>query len=109
MRAWSTRVKEEKDAIPQVIFNNKEFNQKLCDFSELYPGEQEWEAFATVLLSPLHNLAKDNDDANIEFSSQQDVSATWKLSEKMDPERVNSTYTTNYPNAVKLRPESRAW
>ena len=56
VRAWSTRVKEEKDAIPQVIFNNKEFNQKLCDFSELYPGEQEWEAFPTVLLSPLHNL-----------------------------------------------------
>ena len=25
------------------------------DFSELYPGEQQWEAFATVLWSPLHN------------------------------------------------------
>ena len=46
-------VKEEKDAIPQVIFSNKEFNQWLCDFSELYPGEQEWEAFAIVLVSSL--------------------------------------------------------
>ena len=26
------------------------------DFSELYPSEQEWEALAAVLLSPLHNL-----------------------------------------------------
>ena len=42
--------------------------------------------------------ARDNDDdANIDFSSQHDVSATWKLSEKMDLEGVNSTYTTNYP------------
>ena len=84
-------VKDEKDAIPQVIFNNKELNQLLCDFSELYPGEQEWEAFATLLLSPLHNLPGTNndDDANIHLSSQHDVSATWKLSEKMDPEGVN--------------------
>ena len=40
----------------------------MCDFSELRlypgegilsmhdPGEQEWEAFATALFSPLHNL-----------------------------------------------------
>ena len=41
--------------------------------------------------------ARDNDDANIDFSSHYDVSATWKLSEKMDPAGVNSTYTTNYP------------
>ena len=40
--------------------------------------------------------ARDNDDANTDFSSQHDVSATWKLSEKMDP-AGNSTYTTNYP------------
>ena len=38
-----------------------------------------------------------DDDANIHFSTQHDVSATWKLSEKMDPAGVNSTYTTNYP------------
>ena len=68
-------VKEEKDAIPQVIFSNKEFNQWLCDFSELYPGQQEWEAFAIVLVSSLHKSARDN-DANIDFSSQHDVSAT---------------------------------
>ena len=37
--------------------------------------------------------ARDNDDANVEFASQHDVSATWKLSEKMYP-GVNSTYTT---------------
>ena len=41
--------------------------------------------------------ARDNDDANIDFSSQHDVSATWKLSEKMDPAGVNSTYTSKYP------------
>ena len=40
---------------------------------------------------------RDNDNANIDFSSQHNVSATWKLSEKMDPAGVNSTYTTNYP------------
>ena len=33
--------------------------------------------------------ARDNDDANIEFSSQHDISAAWKLSEKIDSERVN--------------------
>ena len=41
--------------------------------------------------------ARDDDDANIDFSTQHDVSATWKLSEKMNPAGVNSTYTTNYP------------
>ena len=41
--------------------------------------------------------ARDSDaDANIDFSSQHDVSATWKLSEKMYSEGVNSTYTTYY-------------
>ena len=49
-------------------------------------------------VSPLHKLsARDNGDANIDFSSQHNVSATWKLSEKMDPAGMNSTYTTNYP------------
>ena len=56
LSASELNVKQEKDAIPQVIFNKKEFNQELYDFSKLYPGEQEWEAFATVLLSSLHNL-----------------------------------------------------
>ena len=42
-------------------------------------------------------FARDNDDANIDFSSQHEISATRKLSEKMDPAGVNSTYTTNYP------------
>ena len=47
-------------------------------------------AFVTVVLPPPHNLLGTNyDDANIDFSSQHDVSATWKLSEKMDPEEVN--------------------
>ena len=41
--------------------------------------------------------ARDNDDANIDFCSQHDISATWKLSKKMDPAGVNSTNTTNYP------------
>ena len=41
------------------------------DFSELHPGEKAWEAFSTVLLSPLYN-----GDANIDFSSQHNVSAT---------------------------------
>ena len=42
-------------------------------------------------------------------SSQHDVSATWKLSEKMDPAGVNLTCTANYPMQYSLRPESRAW
>ena len=63
----------------------------------LDPGEQEWEAFATVLLSSPQNLLGTNYDANMDFSSQHDVSATWKLSEKIDPEEANSTYITNYP------------
>ena len=54
--------------------------------------------------------ARDNDDANIDTSSQHDVSATWKLTDKMDPERVNSCNLHHkLPNAVQLRPESRAW
>ena len=37
-------------------------------------------AFVTVVLPPPHNLLGTNyDDANIDFSSQHDVSATWKL------------------------------
>ena len=32
-----------------------------------------------------------------DLSSEHNVSATWKLSEKMDQAGVNSTYTTNYP------------
>ena len=39
--------------------------------------------------------ARDNDDANIDFSSQH-VSVTWKLSEKVDPAGVNSTYIACY-------------
>ena len=65
-----------------------------CTQVALDPGEQEWEAFATVLVV---STARDNDDANIDLSSQHDVSATWKVSEKMGSARVNSTYTTNYP------------
>ena len=46
-----------------MTFNNKELQPiAVSAFSELYPDEQEWEAFATVLLSPLH---KDNDDAKV--------------------------------------------
>ena len=67
------KVKREISAIPQVIFSNK-------DFSELYLGEQQWEAFTTVLLIvSTTQSARDNDDANIDFSSQHDVPATWKL------------------------------
>ena len=40
--------------------------------------------------------ARDNDDANIDFSSQHNVSVTWKLSEKVDPAGVNSTYIACY-------------
>ena len=36
-------------------------------------GEQEWEAIATVLLSPLHNLPGTMIDANVDFSSQHDA------------------------------------
>ena len=35
-------------------------------------------------------------------SSQYDVPATWNLSEKMVPARVNSTSTTNYPMQYSL-------
>ena len=48
------------------------------------------------VVSTTRSAGRDNDDANRDFSSQCDVSATWKLSEKMDPEGVNSTYTTYY-------------
>ena len=48
----------------------------------------------------LTQSARNNDDANIDFSSQHDISATWKLSEKMDLEGVNSTYTIELPIAV---------
>ena len=48
--------------------------------------------------------ARDSDaNANMDFSSQHDVSATWKLSEKMYPEGVNSTYTTYYQMQHILR------
>ena len=47
--------------------------------------------------------ARDNDYANIDVSSQHNVSATWKLSEKMYPEGVNSTYTTYYQMQHILR------
>ena len=36
-----------------------------------------------------HTICQGDDDTNIEFSSQHDISAAWKLSEKIDPERVN--------------------
>ena len=36
-----------------------------------YPGKQEWEAFATIVSTT--QSARDNDDANIDFSSQHDV------------------------------------
>ena len=51
--------------------------------------------------------ARHKNEANIDFSSQHGVSATWKLSEKMDPEGVNSSYIHNMlANAAHLRPES---
>ena len=49
---------------------------------------------------------RDNGDANVDFSSQWDVSATWKLSEKMDSAELN--LHKNIPNSVQLRPESCA-
>ena len=42
--------------------------------------------FHSSVVSTTHQSARDNDDANIDFSSENDVSATWKLSDKMDPE-----------------------
>ena len=79
---------------PQVILNKKLQQIVVCAFSELNAGEQEWKAFATVMLSPLHNLPGTMN--NIVCISQYNIPSTWKLSEKMDPAGVNSTYTTNY-------------
>ena len=79
-----------------MIFNNKELQPiAVCAFSELYPGEQVW-AFATVLLSSLHNLPGTMMMQQFDLSSQHDVSATWKLSEKMDQAGVNKL-----PNAIQ--------
>ena len=63
-----------------MIFNKKELQPiAVYAFSELYTGEQEWKAFATVLLFPLHNLPGTMMVHNIVSSSQNNISATWKL------------------------------
>ena len=49
--------------------------------------------------------ARDNGDTNIDISGQHDVSATWKLSEIMNPAGVTSICTT-IPNAVQLHETS---
>ena len=94
----------------------------VCAFSELNTDQQRMEAFAKVLLSPLslHNLPGTmmvhklycslvprlsplrrgrtwEQGYSIVCSSKHDTPATWKLLQKMNPARVNSTYTTNYP------------
>ena len=72
----------------------------MCAFSELYPGcaRPRWPRMGSICHSSAGSTAQSargNDDANIDFSSQHDISATWKLSEKMYP-GVDSTYTTYY-------------
>ena len=52
--------------------------------------------------------AKDNDNANIDYSSQQDVSATWKLSQKNGLSRRELNLHNQLPSAVQLRPGSHA-
>ena len=77
---WELDQCQERDAIPRVIFNKKELQPiAVCAFSELYTGEQQWKAFATVLLSPLHNLPGTMMVHNIVSSSQNNISSTWKL------------------------------
>ena len=75
--------------------NNNELQPiAVCAFSDLYPGEQEWEAFATVLLSPLHNPPGTMMMQKFDLSCQHDISATRKLSEKVDQAGVTSTNNT---------------
>ena len=75
-----------KDTIPQVIFNNKVFNQWTV------PRHSRMGSICHSSVVSSTQCTRDNDDVNIDFSSQHDLSATWELSEKME----EWTYTTNY-------------
>ena len=81
-------IKEDKDAIPQVVFNNKELQPNYsCTVNCTQLSKTEWKlniCHSSVVSTTL--TARDNDGTIIDFSSQQDLSATWKL----------LTYTTNY-------------
>ena len=67
-----------KDAIPQVISNNKEFNQWTV------PRHSRMGSICHSSVVSSTQCARDNDDANIDFSNQHGVSATWELSEEME-------------------------
>ena len=98
MKAWSN-VKEEKDAIPQVILTTK--NSTIFIAVWFQWTVPRWARMGSICHSYVVSTTQFARDKlwwfKYRLSSQHDVSATWKLSEKIDPEGMNSTYTTNYP------------
>ena len=101
---WELDQRQERDAIPQVIFNNKEFNQWLW-FQWTVPRWARMGSICHSFVVSTTQFARDNDDANIDVSSQHDVLATLR-EDGLSESELN--LHNKLPNAVQLRPESRA-